>query len=291
MTTTNPRPTSIKIFLATGTPDGIRIVEKSNWTGKAVVAGRSQLKDALKRPELAGPGVYILTGPGSGIARRIYIGESDTLSTRLNQHQSREFWTQFIAFASTNEGLNKASIRYLETRLVTLAREANQWEVENGPVSEEPVLSEPDRHDAEWFLGEMLQIYPLLGVDAFESAGREQSTPAESDLLFLKERGANARGREVADEFVVLEGSFARPNETGSAAPYIRDLRRELLERNVLRPEGKLLIFTQDYRFSSPSQAASVLVGGSSNGRKAWKDGEGVTLKANQEGRGEDSEP
>lgn len=110
MTTTSPRPTSIRIFLATGTPDGIRLVEKSNWTGKAVVAGRSQLKDALKRPELSGPGVYILTGPGSGIARRIYIGESDALSTRLNQHHSREFWTQFVAFSSTNEGLNKASV-------------------------------------------------------------------------------------------------------------------------------------------------------------------------------------
>ncbi len=65
MMTTNPCPTSIKIFLATGTPDGIRVVEKSNWTGKADVAGRFQLNDALKRPELA--------GPGEGIAGRVRL--------------------------------------------------------------------------------------------------------------------------------------------------------------------------------------------------------------------------
>ncbi len=35
MSTTSPRPTSIRLFLADGTPDGIRIVEKSNWTGVA----------------------------------------------------------------------------------------------------------------------------------------------------------------------------------------------------------------------------------------------------------------
>ena len=286
MTDLNSRPTSITIFLATGTPDGIRVVEKANWTGKAVVAGRSQLKEALRRRELAGPGVYILTGPGSGIARRIYIGESDTLATRLNQHHSREFWTQFVAFTSTNEGLNKASIRYLETRLVNLAREANQWEVENGPVSEEPVLSEVDRANAEWFLGEMLQIYPILGVDAFESASREPSASDDSELLFLSERGAEARGREASDGFVVLQGSKGRLAEVNSISSYDHDLRQELINRDVLRPDGESLIFTQDYRFSSPSQASSVLVGGSSNGRMAWRNGGGVTLKEIQDGRG-----
>ncbi|MEZ5485940.1 MAG: hypothetical protein R3F01_12375, partial [Lysobacteraceae bacterium] len=55
--TAMPRPTSIRIFLAEGVPDGLRIVEKSNWTGRAVVAGRAQSKQALVRDELSQPGV------------------------------------------------------------------------------------------------------------------------------------------------------------------------------------------------------------------------------------------
>jgi hypothetical protein len=36
---------------------------------------------------------------------------------------------------------------------------------------------------------------------------------------------------------------------------------------------------TQDYPFDSPSTAAGVLLGRSSNGRIEWKDAEGQTLK------------
>lgn len=49
MTVTAPRPTSIRIFLAEGRPDGLRIAEKSNWTGRAVVASRSQASRAFGR--------------------------------------------------------------------------------------------------------------------------------------------------------------------------------------------------------------------------------------------------
>ncbi|HQC16051.1 GIY-YIG nuclease family protein, partial [Mesotoga prima] len=124
--------TSIRIFLADGTPDGIRVIEKSNWTGVAVVAGRSNLAAAISRDELSRPGVYVLTGPGKSGSSRIYIGEADILCDRLKQHaMQKDFWTGFVAFTSSNEGLNKAHVRYLEASLIRLANSANQWEVEN----------------------------------------------------------------------------------------------------------------------------------------------------------------
>ena len=74
MTTAQPRPTSIRIFLADGVPDGLRIVEKSNWTGRAVVASRSQAAGAFGRQEMAQPGVYVLTGLTDDGAPRLYVG-------------------------------------------------------------------------------------------------------------------------------------------------------------------------------------------------------------------------
>ncbi|MEA1883695.1 MAG: hypothetical protein U9N62_04140 [Thermotogota bacterium] len=50
---------TIKIFLPDGSPEGIRIISKSNWTGTAVMANRSQLSSAINREELAKPGVYV----------------------------------------------------------------------------------------------------------------------------------------------------------------------------------------------------------------------------------------
>lgn len=285
------RPTSIRIFLADGIPEGLRIVEKSNWTGRAVVAGRAQLSQALARDELGQPGVYVLTGPANEGAPRLYVGEADVLRERLRQHVAgKDFWTRFIAFTSTNEGLNKAHVRYLESRLLELAKSANQWSLDNSTAPSSPPLSESDRADADWFLQEMLVIFPLLGIDAFEAAAgqaREDEGTVSAETLILEERGAKASGREVGDGFVVFEGSRARSTEVASIHEYMRDLRRQLQERGVLKPDGNSLIFTQDFRFNSPSTAAGILVGGSANGRIAWKDTQGRTLKALQEARAE----
>lgn len=288
---TSARPTSIRIFLADGVPEGLRIVEKSNWTGRAVVAGRAQLSQGLARDELGQPGVYVLTGPADEGAPRLYVGEADVLRERLRQHVAgKDFWTRFVAFTSTNEGLNKAHVRYLESRLVELAKSANQWSLDNSTAPSPPPLSEPDRADADWFLQEMLVIFPLLGIDAFEAAAgqaREDEGADSAQTLILEERGAKATGREVGDGFVVFEGSRARSTEVASIHEYMRDLRRQLQERGVLKPDNDSLIFTQDFRFNSPSTAAGVLVGGSANGRIAWKDRRGRTLKALQEARAE----
>ena len=291
MTSSHPRPTSIRIFLADGTPEGLRIVEKSNWTGRAVVANRSQLEGALQRSEMAQPGVYVLTGQTEEGAAKLYVGEADSLGDRIKQHVAgKEFWTRAIAFTSTNEGLNKANVRYLESRLLEMANTANQWAVDNTAYPSAPPLNEADRADAEWFLAEMLVIFPLLGIDAFESASNQAATTqtekAEPPLaLYLNERGAEGTGREVADGFVVLKGSQARAEETVSIHDYMREQRQLLQERGVLAPLDEKLVFTQDFRFSSPSTAAGVLVGGASNGRIAWKDASGKTLKAIQDAR------
>lgn len=280
------RPTSIKIFLADGTPDGIRIVEKSNWTGRAVVASRAQLSEALQRDELTRPGVYVLTGADSSGSARIYVGEADVLGERLRNHAGRkDFWTSFIAFTSTDENLNKAHVRYLESKLIALAKAANQWGLENSATPGEPPLSEADRADAEWFLDEMLVIYPILGVDAFESASAEAAAPDAAADLTLSQRGAEGRGRETKDGFVVLAGSRARATEVPSIHAHLQELRQQLLTRGVLVAEDEHLVFTQDYRFSSPSTAAGVLVGGAANGRKAWRGDDGRILKDIQNAR------
>lgn len=53
-------PFSLRIFVADGDPDGLRIVEKSNWIGKALVFPRALLPQVKVRPELAQTGVYLL---------------------------------------------------------------------------------------------------------------------------------------------------------------------------------------------------------------------------------------
>ena len=58
----NRRPSSIKVFIPNGDPDGLRLIEKSNWTGIGVVFKRTNFQQALARPECTRTGVYILIG-------------------------------------------------------------------------------------------------------------------------------------------------------------------------------------------------------------------------------------
>jgi hypothetical protein len=149
-------PFSLRIFVADGDPDGLRIVDKSNWIGKALVFPRALLPQVKARPELAQTGVYLLLGPRpDGEGDMLYVGEGDPIRPRLESHYAqKDFWTRAIGFTTTTAGqLNKAHVQFLESRLIALARAAKRLPLDNANQPAEPSLSEVDRADMEVFLG------------------------------------------------------------------------------------------------------------------------------------------
>lgn len=88
-------PFSLRIFVADGDPDGLRIVERSNWIGKAVVFPRALLPKVKQREEFVQTGVYLLVGPREdGEGEMLYIGEGDPVRPRLESHYAqKDFWT------------------------------------------------------------------------------------------------------------------------------------------------------------------------------------------------------
>lgn len=281
-------PFSLRIFVADGDPDGLRIVEKSNWIGKALVFPRALLPQVKARPELAQTGVYLLLGPRpDGEGDMLYVGEGDPILPRLQDHQAKkDFWTRAIGFTTTTGGqLNKAHVQFLESRLIALARAAKRLPLDNANQPAEPSLSEADRADMEVFLGHMLGMLPVLGVHAFEQAPSAPAAKA-SPVLTCKGKGVQATGYEASQGFVVRAGSQAVLDTVPSLALHVRgmfDLRQELIGNGVLGLQGGLYQFTQDYSFSSPSTAAAVVLGRSANGRIEWKAADGRTLKELQE--------
>jgi len=273
---------SVRIFIPSGEPEGLRIVEMSNWTGQGLVFPRAQYAEARKRPELNRTGVYVLWGPGeTGQLPRVYVGEGDVVLPRLDQHaRQKDFWTHAAVFTSKDQNLNKAHVQYLEARLVELAAEAKRAELDNGNVPQRPTLSEPDTADAEGFLSNLLLCLPVVGVNLFEKA---KVDAAHSNELYLKAKGIEARGIESSDGFVVVAGSRAVKMVVPSCHAYLVELRNSLVEQGVLIPDGDGYRLTQDYAFNSPSTAAGVLLGRSANGRIEWKDAYGRTLKEIQE--------
>ena len=279
---------SLRIFVADGDPDGLRIVDKSNWIGKALVFPRALLPQVKARPELAQTGVYLLLGPRpDGEGDMLYVGEGDPIRPRLESHYAqKDFWTRAIGFTTTTAGqLNKAHVQFLESRLIALAKAAKRLPLDNANQPAEPSLSEADRADMDVFLGHMLGLLPVLGVHAFEQAPKAPAAKA-GPVLTCKGKGVQATGYEDSQGFVVRAGSQAVADTVPSMAQHVRgmfDLRQELISNGVLALQGALFQFTQDYTFSAPSTAAAVVLGRSANGRVEWKAADGRTLKELQE--------
>jgi hypothetical protein len=277
---------TIKLFLTHGDPKRLRTAEISNWTGKAVSAPRTELEQLLIRPELAKPGVYILTGRDPETdALMAYIGEAEVIRERMKHHTSRDFWVQAIAFVSKDENLTKAHIRYLEGRLIDEAQAIGRVKLAN-VQSSGAKLPESDTADMEVFLARIRQLLPVLGSDLLTPL-RKPSTPPnashdEPETLYHTIKGLHAEGMRTPNGFVVFEGAQAVAEERPSAPTshgFIVETRDELKEAGTLVPDEDHLRLVRDTEFSSPSTAAGVLQGGGANGLTSWRDAQGRTLK------------
>lgn len=281
------RGTTVRIFLADGTPDGLRVVEKSNWTGIALMCSRVQYARVSIRPEFDRPCVYVLTGPSEEIIDRqqVYIGQSDIGRSRIDSHaRQKDFWTHLILFTSKDSNLNRAHVQYLESRLIQLGRQAKRADLTNGNIPNPPSLSEADVADMESFLEDMLTIYPLLGVNAFSAIDRPDDSPeTETPLLYLSGPDTAATGRLTTQGFIVYKGATGRFEAVDSFPDFRRSLRKKLHEDGVLLPVDGRLVLNQDYLFNSSTEAASILLGRPATGPTDWKDRQRNTLRSLQE--------
>ncbi len=275
---------TIKMFLLDADPEGRMICELSNWTGKAYRIPRGKVKDCVNRPELKSTAVYILFGrPDSPAGKsRAYIGEAENIYARLVQHVSeKEFWNEAVVFISKDENLNKAHIKYLESRLHELATNTGRFQIENGNTPTKSSISESDQAEMEEFIEYVRMLINTMNFKVFEPLIKEESgVNIKAEELILKgARDATGKGKRTADGFVVFKGSELASSTVPSFPKSFNALRDELLNGESVIEEQEKFILTEDVLFSSPSAAAAVIMGRSANGLVEWKSKSGKTLK------------
>jgi hypothetical protein len=277
---------SLELFFIDDKPDGMLTAELFNWTGHVLMTPRTRIKAALARTESAHTGVYILLGENEDDGTPMaYIGEGENIGNRIATHdQKKDWWTQAILISTGANTLNKAHVKYLESRLVELARQIQRRELENGNTPPRPGLSEAARANMEAFLANLLLILPALRVDMFQEFAKALrpvptagtcSTENDAPIfeLILKKHSLYAQATLIGGEFIVLKDSNARSQWVGKGtdqSSYAK-LHQELRKTGVLAEQGQHCVFTTDYAFRSTSAAAAVIKGRSSNGTTSWK--------------------
>ena len=258
------------------------MIEKSNWTGVGVIVPKSLLLEAKKRNEFSRTGVYVLVGQDDeSELPTIYVGQGDPVRTRLEQHYvKKDFWSWAIVFVTRDDSLNKAHIGYIEAALYKVAARLKRCKLDNQNQPNPSPLTEADAADMDSFLADMFNIFPLIGLRVFEQPKVKQR---EQVLLELSAKGVSAKGYESSQGLVVTAGSTFSTSETPSIPSYVAKMRQTLKKEQVLVGAGDVLRLTQDYEFSSASNAAAAIMGASANGLQMWKDENGKSLKEIQE--------
>lgn len=303
----------VRLFLVDGTFGGPMTAEIMNWTGHILRGKRSQLAEIRTRPEAQRPGVYILLGEHAETGGPVaYIGIGDDVAKRLGTsthrvHTSQHEWTDVAIITSKDANLTSAHVRYLESRLIQLAKSVERVPLDN---TNEPSggsdLPEADASDMDYFISQLQILMPVVGFDLFRGRGKSRVASADSPsqpaaatepmavpsspVFFLTNRRARTRARaQVIDgEFTVLAGSEVNPSMpdvykyAGSTA---RQYERRQRMHSALLTDGAISIgrdggalLARDVVFASPSAAASLVQGrASANGREAWKTADGVS--------------
>jgi hypothetical protein len=160
------QPFSITLFATTGDPEGIRHLDKSNWSGQGVVFNKELFNLLKNEPGFSQAGIYILVGNAS--EETIYIGEADPVGDRLKNHVSnKEGWVWGVYFFDRINKIGKTEVQFLESALVELAKKYDRAILLNKNIPTPPTMSPATRATAEAFLCDMLLILPMLGINAF----------------------------------------------------------------------------------------------------------------------------
>ena len=276
---------TIQIYVPSGDPRQMRIAEITTRIVRAFEIPRSQLSEFLSRDESAQVGIYFLFGESDSGLPSVYIGQSGSLKQRLQQHNvQKDFWTRAIAIVSLTNNWTQTHVTYLEWFSIKEAGSIDRFKLENGNTGGKPFTPEALEADCEEVFDTTRLLLTTLGYPLFERLVIQNiagdSPTSEVTYGCAGKGGASASGRYTPEGFVVLSGSTARKQLVDSLQnyePFVAK-RQALLESGKLIDSEEMLTFTEDVLFSSPSLAATMVLGRSSNGWLDWISSDGKSL-------------
>lgn len=268
---------TIQMCIFNGNPNGRIMCELSNWNGRVYKISRNDLNDFANRSDSGYTGVYFLFGKDEDNNDTVYVGEAERMLIRLKQHlKDQNYWNDCVVVISKDNVLNKAHVKYLENKFYNLASDSKRASIINSTVPTCSSISEFDEAMLEEFIENSKLLVNTLGYKVFEKVD-SSVVDKELDLMYIRAaRGANAKGFLVSDGFLVVKDSRIAFDTTASMPDSLVKFRSRLVEKGIV---GADFVFQNDYIFTSPSLAASVVMGRSANGRTEWKTIDGRCIK------------
>lgn len=270
---------TIQMYIFDGNPNGRIMCELSNWNGRVYKVSRNEITEFAQRNDAENTGVYFLFGKDENNIDTLYVGEAEKILTRLKQHlKDTEYWNDCVAVISKDNVLNKAHVKYLESRFYNMAQNAGRSVIVNSTIPTCSSISEYDEAMLQEFISNAKLLVNALGYKVFDSV-EDSSISQKNDPTYFyihAARGADAKGIIVTDGFAVCRESKIATSTSPSMPMPLKNLREALLSKGIIDENYS---FTRDYIFTSPSYAAGIVMGRSANGRTEWKTASHQSIK------------
>lgn len=265
----------LEIIYYNGQPDGVRSVRRHLSTITTYVIPRPLLAEAKKISGTSRPGIYYLIKENDeNKIAQIYIGQTRNGVTRLDDHvRSKDFWNKAIMFLADNKTFSLDMISGLEEYAIVKAHEAKRYKVEN-TVKPKYEIDEYDLPSIEEVYDEIQFVMATLGYKMNDAT----QTQSDVERFHTTRNGVTAYGIYNGEKFEVLEGSEIDMAQKTSERQHIQRQRQNALNNGEIVEYNGKYILKVSMSFSSPSPAASFVLGHSANGWVEWKNKDGKTL-------------
>lgn len=211
----------IELFLVNGTYESLVVAELANWNGKALKIPRVEVSSCT-REDIKDVGVYFLFCEDPDGTLSVYIGEAENIYERLLQHirdhkagKEQFYWNNAVAFLGKD--LNKASIRYLENKLVSIAKMNGNYKVLTKNTYQNTVIKESTKSTLEKFIDNLKLVLTALGYKVLTPAPVAKN---DTTYLYCKRAGANGKGFVSNGGFTVLKNSVVSSKTVPSMETY-----------------------------------------------------------------------
>ncbi|MFW8578382.1 GIY-YIG nuclease family protein [Enterococcus entomosocium] len=275
-------PFTIQTYFPNGNTRSIQISSIPTRTVQSILIPRDEIKEAISlREELNYNGLYFLFEEEGYLQANgetnVYIGESEDVAERLNNHlRNKDKWMIAIVFTTNSEAnqLNKADIKYLESYCYQKALESERYRLTQN-IPKQSYVSEARKADLEDVFQSISTLLTFAGYPLFIPVNSINNLSDQEELFYLNVRDSDARAIYSKDGMTVLKGS--KMTTSGPNKGFRRQkLLNQLIFSGIIDEHGQ---FLKNYTFTAPSTAADILGKGSYNGWNVWKNQLGKRLE------------
>lgn len=271
---------TIEIYLPTGDATKVSQARITTEAIKIIYVTKSEIDN--RKVDLDTIGCYILVGVDTSGDRMVYIGESENIYTRLQDHKKKkDFWDGVYTIQNLGGTFDKAHLTYLEQLMIQKAIETDRFKVENGNGGKFTSIPESKMNECLIYFETIKTLVKALGFYVFVPEVEKEQLSEEVRFYFKsKDNLWDAQGVFIDEKFIVLKGSVARaePTKHKKESNELK-FRDKLIDDGIIDEVNGVLVFVKDYAFNSPSTAADIVSLGSNSGWKVWKTKDGKTLE------------